>query len=181
MSDLLVIGFPTEAAAEEVRRTLLGMEKEYLIELGDAVVAVKQPDGRVKLNQIFDPTAASAASGAFWGALIGLLLLSPLAGTVIGAVSGYLGGRGKDLGINDEFMRDVAATLDSGKAALFLLIRKMTTDRAMTELQGSGGTVLRSSFDETKEDALRAALGSAQAAVAAPSAAFRDAPSSTPT
>jgi uncharacterized membrane protein len=168
MSDLLVIGFPTEAAAEEVRRKLLGMEKEYLIELGDAVVAVKQPDGRVKLNQIFDPTAAGAASGAFWGGLIGLLVLSPLAGAVIGAVSGYLRGRLKDLGIDDEFMHGVAATLDSGKAALFLLIRKMTADKVMSELQGSGGTVLQSSFDETKEEGLRAALASAQAALAAP-------------
>jgi uncharacterized membrane protein len=50
MADLLVIGYPSEAAAEAVRQKLLGMQKEYLIELGDAVVAVKQPDGRVKLN-----------------------------------------------------------------------------------------------------------------------------------
>ena len=41
MSDLLVIEFPTEAQAEEVRKKLLGMQTEYLIELGDAVVATK--------------------------------------------------------------------------------------------------------------------------------------------
>ena len=52
MSDLLVIEFPTEERAEEVRRRLLEMQKEYLIELGDAVVAVKRPDGNVKLKQL---------------------------------------------------------------------------------------------------------------------------------
>jgi uncharacterized membrane protein len=171
MSDLLVIAYPTEARAEEVRNRLLGMQKEYLIELGDAVVAVKQPNGHVKLNQLFSPVAAGAASGALWGALLGLILLSPLLGAALGAAGGALGGRLSDVGINDQFMRDVAKSLDSGHAALFLLIRKMTADKVMAELQGTGGTIMRSSFDETKEDALRAALAGAQAAVgAAPTA-----------
>jgi len=170
MSDLLVIAFPTEAQAEEVRAKLLGLQREYLIELGDAVVAVKRPDGQVKLNQIFQPVAAGAASGALWGSLIGLVLLMPLVGAAIGAASGALGGKLTDLGINDAFMKDAAKTLESGQAALFLLIRKMTTDKVLAELQGTGGTILRSSFDETKEEALREALAGAQAAVATPAA-----------
>jgi uncharacterized membrane protein len=66
LSDLLVIEFPSEAKAEGVRETLLAMQKEYLIELGDAVVAVKEANGRVKLNQLFQPVAQGAASGALW-------------------------------------------------------------------------------------------------------------------
>jgi uncharacterized membrane protein len=171
MADLLVIAYPTETQAEEVRRRLIGMQKEYLIELGDAVVAVKQPDGQVKLNQLFSPVAAGAASGALWGSLLGLILLMPLAGAAIGAASGALRGKLTDVGINDEFMRDAARTLEAGHAALFLLIRKMTADKIVAELKGSGGTVLRSSFDETKEQALREARAGAQAAVAAAPAA----------
>lgn len=158
MSDLLVIEFPTEAQAEEVRRKLLSMQQEYLIELGDAVVAVKQADGSVKLNQIFQPVKAGALSGALWGSLIGLLFLMPIAGAAVGAAGGALGGKLTDLGINDQFMRDAAKALHSGNAALFLLIRKMTTDKVLAELRGIGGTVLQSSFDETKEEALREAL-----------------------
>jgi uncharacterized membrane protein len=158
MSDLLVIGFPTEAKAEEVRKKLLDMQQEYLIELGDAVVAVKEPNGRIKLNQLFHPTATGAAGGALWGTLIGMLFLMPLAGAAVGAGAGALGGALTDAGINDRFMRDAAQTLQSGNAALFLLIRKMTTDKVMAELQGVGGTVLRSSFDHTKEEELRQAL-----------------------
>jgi uncharacterized membrane protein len=48
--------------------------------------------------------------------------------------------------------------LQSGNAALFLLIRKMTTDKVMAALHGVRGRVLRSSFDETKEEALQEAL-----------------------
>ncbi len=164
MSDLLVIEFPSEAQAEEVRQKVLAMQKEYLIELSDAVVAVKSADGHVKLNQLFQPVKAGAVSGMFWGALIGLIFLNPIAGAAVGAASGALGGKFTDLGINDDFMREAAATLQSGNAALFLLIRKMTTDKVMAELAGAGGKVLRSSFDETKEEALQAALAGVQGA-----------------
>ncbi|TCZ64826.1 DUF1269 domain-containing protein [Roseicella aquatilis] len=170
MADLLVIAYPTETRAEEVRSRLLGMQKEYLIELGDAVVAVKQSDGQVKLNQIFSPVTAGAASGALWGSLLGLILLSPLVGAALGAAGGALGGKLSDVGINDNFMREVAKSLDAGHAALFLLIRKMTTDKVVAELQGTGGTIMQSSFDETKEEALREALEGARTAAAAPAA-----------
>lgn len=158
MSDLLVIEFATEAEAEDVRQRLLGMQKEYLIELGDAVVAVKRPDGSVKLNQLFEPVRAGAVSGMFWGTLVGLLFMMPLAGAAVGAASGALRGKFTDVGINNEFMKEVANALQSGKAALFLLIRKMTTDKVTAALQGVSGRILRSSFDETKEDALQEAL-----------------------
>jgi len=169
MADLVEITFPSEEKAEEVRQKLLDMQKEYLIELGDAVIAVKQPNGRVKLNQLFNPAASGAVSGTFWGALIGMIFLMPLAGAAIGAASGALGGKLADVGINDRFMRDAAQSLQSGNAALFLLVRKMTTDKVLAALQGEGGTVIRTSFDESKEEALRAALAGATPS-AAPSA-----------
>ncbi len=158
MADLVQIAFSSEEEAERVRQKLLKMQGEYLIELSDAVIATKQPDGHVKLNQLFHPTAAGALSGTFWGSLIGLLFLNPLAGAAIGAASGAIGGALTDVGINDNFMKESASALQSGQAALFLLIRKMTTDKVLAALQGEGGTVMRTSFDETKEQALRDAL-----------------------
>ena len=163
MSDLLVIEFPTEAKAEGVREMLLAMQKEYLIELGDAVVALKEVNGWVKLNQLLQPVAQGAVSATFWGSLIELLFMMPLAGAAIGAASGALEGRLADLGINDDFMRQAARTLQSGNAALFLLIRKMTTAKVVAALR-VGGTVMRSSFDETNEEALQAALAGVRAA-----------------
>lgn len=52
MSDLVVIAFSTEAKAEEVRQKLLAMQKEHLIKLSDAAIAVKDIQGRIKLNQL---------------------------------------------------------------------------------------------------------------------------------
>ena len=160
MCDLLVVEFSSEAKAEGVREMLLAMQEEYLIELGELVVAVKDDRGRVKLNQLlFQPVAHSAVSGMLWGSLIGLLFMMPVAGVASGALRGRLA----DLGINDDFIRQAARTLQSGNAALFLLIRKMTTDKVLAALHGAGGTVMRSSFDESKEEALQAALAGARA------------------
>jgi uncharacterized membrane protein len=163
MSDLVVIEFPSEAKAEEVRQKLLGMQKDYLIELGDAVIAVKQPNGQVKLNQLFNTTAMGAASGAMWGTLVGLIFLMPLVGAAFGAASGALGGKLTDLGIEDKFMKEVAASLQSGNAALFVLIKKVTADKVLAGLKGVGGKVMRTSFDHTKEQALQDALADATA------------------
>jgi len=166
MADLLVIEYPTEERAEEVRRRLLQMQKEYLIQLGDAVIAVKRPDGNVKLKQLVNPVKAGALSGVLWGSLIGLLFMMPLVGAAVGAAGGALGGKLADFGIDDNFMKEASASLNSGNAALFLLIRKMTTEKVMAELQGSGGRIMRSSFDDAKEADLRTALQEAHAELA---------------
>ena len=163
MSDLVVIAFPSEQKAEEVRAKVLEMQKEYLIELGDAVIAEKLPDGKVKLHQMVDTTLQGAASGSFWGLLVGILFMMPLVGVAVGAASGALAGALTDVGIDDKFMKDLAEVLQPGSAALFLLIRKMTADKVLADLQGVGGTVMRTSFDHTTEEALREALAGAKA------------------
>ena len=170
MSDLVFIAFPTEEKAEEVRQKILGLQKDYLIELEDAVVVVKQADGQIKLNQMMNLTTAGALSGGLWGTLIGLIFLMPLVGAAVGAASGALGGKLTDVGINDQFMKDAAGALQPGTAGLFLLIRKMTTDKVLTDLDGIGGTIMRTSFDEKKENELREALAghAASEAKAAP-------------
>jgi uncharacterized membrane protein len=158
MSDLVFIAFPTEAKAEEVRQRVLELQKEYLITLGDAVVVVKDANGHIKLNQLMNMAAAGAMSGALWGTLVGLIFLNPLIGTAVGMASGALGGKLTDVGINDNFMKETASALQPGTAGLFLLIKQMTTDKVLKDLEGIGGVVMKTSFDETKEAQLRAAL-----------------------
>jgi len=167
MSNLVVIAFPTEAKAEEVRQKLLEMQKEYLIELDDAVVAAKDAQGRIKLNQLFSTTTVGAVSGTFWGTLIGLIFLMPLAGAAMGAASGALSGALADVGIDDKWMKATAAAIQPDTAALFLLVRKVTADKVLERLKGEGGTVMKTSLDHTKEAALQAALAEVKAAIPA--------------
>jgi uncharacterized membrane protein len=158
MSDLVVIVYPNEAKAEEMRLKILGLQQEYLIEVSDAAIAVKQEDGNVKLNQLLNTTAAGAASGGMWGLLIGVVFLNPLLGLALGAASGALSGALADYGVNDDFMKKLSDTLQPGNAALFLLIKKFTGDKVLEAVKGTGGTVLKTSLDDSKEQALRDAL-----------------------
>ncbi len=166
MSDLIVIVYPSEEEAEQVRQRLLELQKEYVVELEDAVIAVRSEDGSIRLRQLLNPTAAGALTGSLWGLLLGTIFLLPafgpaigaVAGAAVGAATGAITGALTDLGIEDDFIKQLAATLKPGNAALFLLVRKMTDDKLLEHLKGTGGIVLRTSLDRSKEEALRAAL-----------------------
>jgi uncharacterized membrane protein len=159
MADLIAVVFPSEAKAEEVRQKILGMQKEYLIDIGDAVIATKNDQGQVKLNQLFSTTAAGAAGGSFWGLLVGVLFLNPLIGVAAGAASGAIAGALTDVGVNDKFMK-----VQPGEAVLFVLVKKVTGDKVLAQLEGVGGRILQTSLDHTREERLRAALAGTTAA-----------------
>jgi uncharacterized membrane protein len=167
MSDLAAIVYPSEAKAEDVRQRLLQLQKEYLISLSDAVIAVKTDSGDIKLNQLVNTTARGAVSGSFWGLLIGMLFLNPIVGVALGAASGALGGALTDFGIDDSFMKGLATNIQPGDAALFVLVKNMTADKVLKEIKEAGGVVLKTSLDDAKEKALRDALASAAAKPAA--------------
>jgi uncharacterized membrane protein len=166
MSDLIAVGFKGEDTADHVLNTLQALRKEYLIDLEDSCVVVRDQSGQVHLKQAVNLTRMGAAAGgirgAIWGTLIGLLFLSPMvgmvAGAAVGAGSGALAGRLSDYGINDQFIRSVGATIEPGSSALFVLVRSVTADRVLPELQAFEGTVLRTSLSTEQEERLRQAL-----------------------
>ena len=158
MADLIIIAYPDLATAEASRAKLMQLQKEYLIELGDAVVAERQADGTVKLHQLINTTAAGAAGGAMWGTLIGLLFLNPLLGAAVGAGAGALSGKFTDIGINDQFMKDAAASIEPGHAALCVLVRKVTADKVLPAMAPFGGKVLQTNLSSEQEAKLQAAL-----------------------
>jgi uncharacterized membrane protein len=162
MSDLIVVGYDDIFKAEEVRLKLLKMQKEYLVDLEDAVVAVKKDDGKVKLNQMYHLAASGAVGGGFWGMLIGLIFLNPILGAVVGAGAGAAAGALSDVGIDDNFMKQLSEHLKPGSSVLFVLIRKMTADKVLAELAGTGGKVLQTSLSHEDEAKLQTALDAAK-------------------
>jgi uncharacterized membrane protein len=158
MADLIIVAYPDLATAEAARAKLISLQKEYLIQLGDAVVAERQADGAIKLHQLINTTAAGAAGGAMWGTLIGLLFLNPLLGAAAGAGAGALSGYLTDIGIDDKFMKSAAESLTPGQAALCVMVRSVTADKVLPEMAHFGGTVLRTNMTTEQEQKLRDAL-----------------------
>jgi len=164
MSTLVAIAYDDPYRAEEVRTMLRKMQREYLVDIDDAVVATKDEKGRIRLDQYQNVTAAGAVSGGFWGALIGLLFLNPLLGMAVGAAAGAISGALTDVGINDGFMKELAAALKPGTSALFALVRKTNPDRVLEELKGTGGKILRTSLSHEDETRLQKAISAVKAA-----------------
>jgi uncharacterized membrane protein len=162
MSTLAVISYKDQYQAEEVRLKLWKLQKEYLIDLEDAVVAVKNDKGKVKLHQAYDLTAAGALNGGFWGALVGLIFLNPLLGFAVGATTGAVSGSLTDVGIDDKFMKELATTMTPGSSTLFVLVRHATPDKVLDELKGTGGTVIKTSLSHEDQAKLQAAMDAAE-------------------
>ena len=162
MSDLIVIAYDDLHKAEEIRLKLQKLQREYLVDLEDAVVATKDDKGKVKLNQIHNLTGAGAVSGGLWGTLIGLIFLNPLLGMAAGATAGAVGGALTDIGVDDKFMRQMAGGFRNGTSALFVLVRKVTPDKVLAELEGTGGTILQTSLTHEDETKLKMALEAAR-------------------
>ena len=164
MSHLIAIAYDEPETAEEVRATLLRLQEEHVIKLDDALVVTRNEDGKMKLRQAVSTTGAGAAGGVLWGSLIGLLFLAPLLGALVGGAAGAAGGAITDVGVNDDFARDLGEQLEPGKAALLVLVRQSTPDKVLPEIQKYGGHVLQTSLSDDAEGRLRDALGDRAAA-----------------
>jgi uncharacterized membrane protein len=158
MSDLIAVAYPDRATAERVRDELARLTREHVIEIDDAVVATREPNGKVKLHQAVNPAGSGAAGGALWGGLIGLIFLAPLLGAAIGAAAGAAGGAVTDLGVDDNLMKDLSQSLPEGGAALFVLVRRVTADKVIPRIEQYGGKVLQSSLSTETEQRLQEAL-----------------------
>jgi uncharacterized membrane protein len=166
MSELIVVGFNDPYEADRALNELARLQTEYLIDLEDAVVAVRGPDGRLRLKQSVDLVGVGAASGglwgAMWGSLVGVLFLNPLlglaTGAALGAGAGALSGSLDDYGINDDFIRSLAETLQPNSLALFVLVRKAQPEKVLAEMSKFRGRVIRSSLSPEQESRLQAAL-----------------------
>ena len=158
MSDLIVIGFNTELKADEMLHKLSLMQKKHLVDLEDAVVVIKNLQGKINIKQSYDLVTSGAIGGGFWGSLIGLLFLHPLLGVTAGIASGALGGALTDIGIDDNFIKDLSTTLHPASSALFILVRKVTPDKVLEELRPFGGEVLHTSLSKSDEASPQAAL-----------------------
>jgi uncharacterized membrane protein len=159
MGTLVAIAYPDAATAEQARAALVQATKEHLVALQDAVVVERRADGKIKLHQAIGTTGVGAAGGALWGGLIGLLFLAPLFGMAIGAASGAVAGKFTDVGVNDNFMKQLGAGLPSGGAALIALGSAEARDKLIDRMRPFGGEIIQTSLNEEEEAQLRAALG----------------------
>jgi uncharacterized membrane protein len=99
----------------------------------------------------------------FWGVLFGLLFFIPVFGLAVGAVLGALFGTIDKIGVDETFQQEVRDMSQPGTSALFLIVSKVTPDKAVAALSKYGGRVLKTSLSEDAERKLEEALAGAAA------------------
>jgi len=185
MSDLIVIGYSDETTAERVWNELVKLQDDYLVDLEDAAIIRRDEKGRLHVTTpAHHAVAWGSLSGLFWGVLIGLLFLfplAPLAGVAGGIMGAALGAAG-ELGIKDDFKRRVQGLVQPGTSAILVIVRKVTPDKFLEALRPYGGTVLQTSLPRDAEVQLMKALhGDDQAAATWEPASASASPSSSGT
>ncbi|MBV9207568.1 MAG: DUF1269 domain-containing protein [Actinobacteria bacterium] len=166
MADLIAIGYPDETtaalAADEARQ----LARDLIIEPDAIASIVRDREGKYHVQTSHHPVGAGATWGMFWGLLFGLLFFIPVFGMAIGAGMGALMGKVTKSGIDKEFQDQVRGLLTPGTSALFLMVEKVTPDKAVDALSKYGGTVLKTSLSKQGEAELQEALHGGGAATA---------------
>jgi uncharacterized membrane protein len=163
MSTLAVVKFDTETGADAMRQELGRLQTQELITLEDAAVVVRRADGKVKLKQATSLVGAGALGGAFWGMLIGLLFFAPWLGLAIGAGAGALSGSMADVGVDDDFIKQVGKAIQPGQSAVFVLAREAAVDRVVEALKPYGGQIIHTNLSAEDEAKLKDAFGAHEA------------------
>jgi uncharacterized membrane protein len=159
MATLTVWKFDSPGCAGESLALLERMQKEELIQINDAAyVTWQEGKKKPKTEQLHKLTSAGALGGSFWGLLFGLIFFVPLLGMAVGAAMGALSGSMADVGIDDDFIRQVRASVTPGTSALFVLSSGAVVDKVLEEFKGTRATLLSTNLSKEQEEKLREAF-----------------------
>jgi uncharacterized membrane protein len=158
LADLIAIGYPDETTAIEAEEEAQRLAEELIIQPDAIAAIVRTKDGKFKVTTNHHTTGSGATYGMLWGLLFGMLFFVPVFGMAVGAGLGALMGKLEKSGIDHEFQKQVRDLLQPGTSALFLVVEKVSPDRAVEALSKYGGTVLKSSLSREAEEQLQEEL-----------------------
>jgi uncharacterized membrane protein len=160
MATLVAIAYPDQTTAEQARQTVQGLEADLVIQADQVAAISRDEQGKYHVTTTHGgaSTGGGAAWGGFWGLLFGLLFFIPFAGMALGAGLGALFGHLGEKAIDKEFQEQVRDEVKPGTSALFMIIEKVTPDKAIAALKQYGGTVIKTSLSEEDTAKLQEAL-----------------------
>ena len=163
MSELIAIGYPDEETAHAAAKEAERLEKDLVLQSDAIAVITRDKEGKFHVTTNHNLVGGGATYGMFWGLLFGVLFFVPVLGMAVGAGLGALTGKLTKTGVDREFQDRVRDMLQPGTSALFLVVEKVTPDKAIAAMAPFGGTVLKSSLSKAAEQDLQEALhGSAE-------------------
>lgn len=161
MATLTAIKFNSASGADEMLSLLTDLQRQKLLTIHDgAIVSWQEGKRKPKTRQLHNLAGIGALDGAFWGMLFGLIFFVPLLGMAIGAAMGALTGAFADVGIDDNFIKQVRDKVTEGTSALFLMTSNVVTDRVLEAVREKGlqPELIASNLSNEQESRLRDAF-----------------------
>jgi uncharacterized membrane protein len=158
MADLIAIGYDDEQTAHRAAEEVERLAQDLVIEPEAVAVITRDTRGKYRVTTNHHPVAQGLTWGMLWGVLFGLLFFIPVFGLAVGGAFGVLFGAIEKAGIDKQFQQQVRDMVKPGTSALFMIVDKHLTDKAIEALSGFGGTVLKSSLSTETERQLQEAL-----------------------
>jgi uncharacterized membrane protein len=158
MADLIAIGYPDQTTALEAMDEVGRLTQELIIQPDAVAAIIRNTEGKLRVVTNHHAVGAGTTWGMFWGMLFGMLFFVPFLGMAVGAGLGALMGKLGKNAVDQQFQAQVRDMLQPGTSALFLVVEKVTPDKAVEALSRFGGTVLKSSLSKESEKQLQEAL-----------------------
>jgi uncharacterized membrane protein len=163
MNKVIFVGFDTEQRAYEGDRALHDMHRDGTLTLYNDAVVVKEPGGTVAVRRAPDAGPVGTFGGMLTGGLIGLL--GGPVGAAVGLGAGTLIGAAFDLtkeGVDQDFVNDVGARLEPGKAAVIAEIDEQWQVPLDTRMEALGGNLARRTQTQIEDAYLEREIETAQ-------------------
>ena len=145
MSELVVVSFDGKFKADEVLLNLLKLEQEYLLDLEDAIVVIKDAESNIKVKPTFDLVAPGSLKQEPWGGLFSAVLFHQRLSLSTGV-------------LDNDFVQKVEQALKPNSSAIFLLVNYANLDEILAALPKIGGKLIRTTLSNQDESKLRSAL-----------------------
>jgi uncharacterized membrane protein len=159
MSELIALGFDSEAEAEAFRDHLAEMERASVLQLRDAAEVLLGETGRPRIRHASDLVGPGALGGVFWGVFFGLVFFLPGLGPIIAAGLALVHERVGDAGLERGFIAQLGETIQPGQAGWVLLADDFDEARFLEAVGGTNARVLRTTLAPDDEAALKEAFG----------------------
>ena len=164
MATLTAVKFPTAVGADEALQILERLQREEAIRIHDGAV-VSWVDGakKPKTRQLNHLAGSGALGGGFWGLLFGLIFFVPILGLLVGAAMCAASASLADVGIDDDFIKEVREKVTPGTSALFALTSEGVPDKVAEAFRGVDGELLHTNLSSEQEAQLREVFSDAHA------------------
>ena len=161
MATLLAIRFDHPLKAQECLLAMVRIAGQDVMKIEDAAIVDKDEKGKIRLQQSRDVNPGTgAASGGLYGSILGIIAgpIGIIAGGALGAAAGGVWGKLRDIGIDDDHMKDMGDRINPGENLMFMLLEDIDEPAFCREMKRFDGMLFESTAGDDFDDQIEACL-----------------------